>query len=104
MSGTPPIKTIKKSYKTISHKSNIDILREKYIVFCRNYLIALFKCKTTVEKEISIIQNVRQYIIQFIKHCNDNVTITFDNYVKINKTLNDLKKSSTKAGRKKLIK
>ena len=106
MSGTPPIKTIKKtikkSYKKICDKSNIDRLREQHLVFCRNYLITLFKCKTTVQKEINIIQNVKVYMIKFIKHCNDNAPITSANYVKINTTLNYLKEISTKAGREKI--
>jgi hypothetical protein len=91
MLGTPPIRTIQKSYKNVHHKRNIDILRAQYIVFCRNYLIKLFKYKITNEKELNIIGNIKRYLILFIKHCDNNVHISNKNYEKINTTLTYLK-------------
>jgi hypothetical protein len=95
MLGTPPIKTIKKTDKTIKKKQsatrNIDKLTESHLIFCRNYLVLLSNFKTNNMKQIKVIKKVERYFENFIKLCNTNQNITNDKFKEINFKINELK-------------
>ena len=98
MSGTLPIKTIRKSDKQVVKKtlSNIDKLRKSHFIFCKNYLVTLSNFKTNNIEQRNYIEKVREYFEFFINQCNTNQNITNDEFKKINLTINTIKEHVSK--------
>mgnify|MGYP001177687642 FL=1 len=94
MSGTPPIKTIRKSNQPVVKRtlSNIDKLRKSHFIFCKNYLVILSNFKTNNIKQRNYIEKVKKYFEFFINQCNTNKNITNNAFEKINLTINTIKK------------
>lgn len=98
MSGTPPIKTIWKSDKSVVKRtlSNIDKLRKSHLMFCKNYLLTLSNFKTNNIRLRDYIKRVIKYFKIFINQCNTNKNITNDGFKKINLTINTIKEQVSK--------